>query len=137
MTCLLLAIDPAAGYERSVMPWIWIVLGVLAYWIPAINAKSRRHANTGAIALLNLFLGWTVIGWIVAMVWSATSNVRPLPQPVYPQQVTTRPATVSVCQCGQQLVPNAEFCTRCGQPVVSPVSTSNVRPPPPTAFEVK
>ncbi len=54
----------------------FISLGVCAilYLLPAINAKSRKHPSTGAIFLLNIFLGWTVIGWLVALIWSATAT---------------------------------------------------------------
>ncbi|MCF1251929.1 superinfection immunity protein [Pseudomonas sp. NPDC089392] len=54
----------------------FISLGVCAilYLLPAINAKSRKHPSTGAIFLLNLFLGWTVIGWLAALIWSATAT---------------------------------------------------------------
>ncbi|MNZ16097.1 superinfection immunity protein [Pseudomonas putida] len=54
----------------------FISIGVCAilYLLPAINAKSRRHPSTGAVFLLNLFLGWTVIGWLAALIWSATAT---------------------------------------------------------------
>ena len=52
----------------------WYSLAVLAAWgvysFPQII--SEKHHNHRAIALLNLLLGWTVIGWIVALVWSQT-----------------------------------------------------------------
>jgi Superinfection immunity protein len=52
-----------------------IQLGMLAfaYFIPALNAWSRNHHNSGAILVLNLLLGWTVLGWVAALVWSATA----------------------------------------------------------------
>jgi hypothetical protein len=34
----------------------------------------RKHPNAGAIAVLNLLLGWTFIGWVIALVWSFTST---------------------------------------------------------------
>lgn len=38
------------------------------YFVPTIVALARRGAaNTGAIALVNFLLGWSVIGWIVAL----------------------------------------------------------------------
>ena len=58
----------------------WIVLGLLGllafviYFLPAIVAASRGHHNSNAIFLLNLFLGWTFLGWVLALVWSATSS---------------------------------------------------------------
>jgi hypothetical protein len=35
-------------------------------------AATRGHQNTGMIFLTNLLLGWTVLGWIGALVWAAT-----------------------------------------------------------------
>ena len=29
--------------------------------------------------LVNAFFGWTLIGWIVALIWAYTSNTRPEP----------------------------------------------------------
>src|SRR5262249_8158542 len=45
---------------------------VQLYLLPALVALTRRHHNAGAIFLLNLFLGWTLVGWVVALVWAAT-----------------------------------------------------------------
>lgn len=50
---------------------------VVAYLSPTIMAYTRRHQNRGAILLMNLFLGWTLLGWITALVWAATSVERP------------------------------------------------------------
>lgn len=40
------------------------------YLLPALLATWRRHPNVIVIWLINIFLGWTLIGWIVALVWS-------------------------------------------------------------------
>ena len=53
-----------------------LILGTL-YFLPTIIAASNGHRNTEAICALNIFLGWTVLGWIVAVVWSFTDNRRP------------------------------------------------------------
>jgi hypothetical protein len=52
-----------------------VVLGLFVYFIPAINAYGRHHNNRTAILLCNLFLGWTFLGWVASLVWSATTNV--------------------------------------------------------------
>lgn len=39
----------------------------IAYWVPAIVAWLRHVPNKWSVLVVNLFLGWTVIGWIVAM----------------------------------------------------------------------
>jgi len=47
----------------------------LLYFLPSIIALARSKRDTLAIFLLNLFLGWSVIGWIVALVWAAKNDV--------------------------------------------------------------
>jgi len=58
-----------------------IVTGVLAfglYFWPTLIARQRNHPNTAAILALNLLLGWTFVGWVIALVWSLTAiNRRP------------------------------------------------------------
>jgi hypothetical protein len=44
-----------------------IFVGVI-YFIPSFWAMDKR--NTGAIFVLNLFLGWTLIGWVGALIWA-------------------------------------------------------------------
>lgn len=41
-----------------------------------IERSSRKHNNSGAIFVLNLFLGWSCLGWIIAIVWAHTDNTR-------------------------------------------------------------
>jgi len=46
-----------------------IILFLIAmYWLPTIIAVVRRTPSALGVAALNFFLGWTVIGWIVALV---------------------------------------------------------------------
>jgi len=49
--------------------------GFVLYFLPSIIALARSKRDTLAIFLLNFFLGWTVIGWIVALVWAAKHDV--------------------------------------------------------------
>ncbi len=44
------------------------------YFLPSIIALARGKRDLLAIFLLNLFLGVTVIGWIVALVWAAKND---------------------------------------------------------------
>ena len=46
------------------------------YFLPSIIALIRKHRNESAIAILNLFLGWTFIGWVIALVWAFTADVK-------------------------------------------------------------
>jgi len=50
-------------------------LGFLLYFLPTIIAFARSKRDTTSILLLNFFLGWTMIGWVVALVWAAKNDV--------------------------------------------------------------
>jgi hypothetical protein len=62
-----------------------ITLSVLAliYFLPTIVAANRGHDVAGVL-LLNLFFGWTGIGWLAMMLWALLSAPRyylaPAPQ---------------------------------------------------------
>lgn len=55
------------------------------YFIPAVNAYSKKKRNAGAVLALNLFLGWTFIGWIVALVWSISNDEKTQPVVIHTQ----------------------------------------------------
>ena len=51
------------------------VLAVLGLWLlPIIIASHRHHRQIGPIVIVTLLLGWSGIGWIVALAWSLSSN---------------------------------------------------------------
>jgi Superinfection immunity protein len=51
-----------------------LVLGAFIYLLPAIIAYDRLHPQKQAIFALNLLLGWSFLGWAVAMVWAWTNR---------------------------------------------------------------
>lgn len=52
------------------------------YFLPTLIASGRHLPERIAIAMLNLFLGWTVIGWFIALIWAVTA---PAPYVYYVQ----------------------------------------------------
>jgi len=56
---------------------ISFVVIVLLYLLPYILATVNKHHNAAAILILNLLLGWTILGWIAALIWALT---RPAPR---------------------------------------------------------
>ena len=51
--------------------WVlWLISWIAVYFFPSIEALVRESPDALPIAMLNLFLGWTVIGWVAALVWS-------------------------------------------------------------------
>jgi hypothetical protein len=70
----------------------WVILFGL-YFLPTIWATSKHHHHRDSIFVINFFLGWTVIGWIVALSMAGadprgTQQTVPVfnaaPQPVSP-----------------------------------------------------
>ena len=58
---------------------IVLLVSALLYFIPVLVALGRLHHNTLAIFMLNLFLGWTLLGWVGALVWACTAVQAPAP----------------------------------------------------------
>jgi hypothetical protein len=50
---------------------ILLLMGAL-YFVPSFIAKGRKHHQAFAIFMLNLFAGWTILGWVGALVWACT-----------------------------------------------------------------
>lgn len=46
------------------------------HFLPTIIAGLRGARSVVGIFLLNLFLGWTVIGWVVALIWSLRNEPK-------------------------------------------------------------
>ena len=63
------------GRAEGATTWSSIVLLIVSfaiYFLPAWVAGSRNHHNQMAILALNFFLGWTFVGWVIALVWALT-----------------------------------------------------------------
>ena len=61
-----------AGSGTTGFGIVLLVIFILAvYFIPTIIAMVRKVPNTGSVAIINIFLGWTFIGWVVAMSMAA------------------------------------------------------------------
>lgn len=88
---------------------VLIVLSPVLYLAPWLSARHRKHHNTKAILLLNLLLGWTVVGWIAAAVWSFTDPA--------PRGESVGRACL---KCGRGYDLDAKFCPSCGAPAPRP-----------------
>jgi hypothetical protein len=51
-----------------------IIVGLALYFLPAIIGWKKK--NSQGILLLNLFLGWTLLGWIGALMWAVSSDIE-------------------------------------------------------------
>jgi len=49
--------------------------GFVMYFLPAIIAFARSKRDAMSILVLNFFLGWTAIAWVIALVWALKQDV--------------------------------------------------------------
>jgi hypothetical protein len=69
---------------------------LLLYFLPSLIGRDKKDAL--AIFLVNLLFGWTLIGWVLALLWACASE---------------RPAQLRYAPAG-----GGRFCSRCGAPTV-------------------
>jgi hypothetical protein len=71
-------VETSSFYSHSggIFALAGLIFSLLVYFIPSIIAIKRKHNNSVSILILNIFLGWTFLGWVLALVWSFTDNVR-------------------------------------------------------------
>jgi Superinfection immunity protein len=55
---------------------VLLITFLAIYFLPWIVAASRHHHQRAAICVLNTLLGWTLLGWIAALVWASTAVHR-------------------------------------------------------------
>lgn len=68
-----------------------VIVALALYFIPTIIAMVRKVPNVGSVIVINLLLGWTIIGWIVALAMAAGST-----QPRVALQVTPTAGSAAV-----------------------------------------
>jgi hypothetical protein len=49
---------------------------IALYMLPTLFAMARSHANTTPIFIVNLFFGWTILGWIVCLAWAFSAQEK-------------------------------------------------------------
>jgi hypothetical protein len=70
--------DPVGdGIPILITTWFSTFASLILYFVPLLVAAHREHRRILAIGALNFFTGWTIIGWIAALVWA-----RKTPAPV-------------------------------------------------------
>ena len=87
----------------------FLIFSALLYFLPTIIA--RHKSDFMGVFMVNLLLGWTVIGWVIALIWACAAE----------RCVPVRYVPVSsgrfCCQCGSLAPPGAHFCGACGRTV--------------------
>ena len=69
--CTLLAIATGTGNAGGYAIFnIVVFLVLLVYFSPSFVAFQKDHSKSMKIFLVNLFLGWTILPWIVCVIWA-------------------------------------------------------------------
>jgi hypothetical protein len=92
------------------VPWL--------YMLPTYEAYELKHPNLTSIAVLNFFLGWTLLGWVVAAVWAFKK-----PEPAHVIAQITQPVEdgmqnkdTKICPfCAEEIKLKAVVCKHCGK----------------------
>jgi predicted membrane protein len=59
--------------------FLLIFIGIFVFvlhFLPSFVAFNRRADNFIWILLINIFFGWTLIGWVVALIWAFNDRPR-------------------------------------------------------------
>ena len=57
------------GLGGLILGLIVLTVAAFIYFLPAMVAVTRQHPSLVALVTLNVLLGWTVLGWIAALMW--------------------------------------------------------------------
>lgn len=103
---LAFASDDTAGAVLAI-----ILFGMIAYFLPSILAWNK--GDFWSVAAVNFFLGWTLIGWVVALAWALKSDK---PTQIIVQNQISQSPPILCPSCGKYSLPTSNFCNSCGQP---------------------
>jgi hypothetical protein len=72
----MLASSGGGSAAGAVAGLVIIAILIALYFIPLIVAVLRKVPNVGSVGVVNFFLGWTFIGWVVALAMACRSADR-------------------------------------------------------------
>jgi hypothetical protein len=98
---------------------------IALYFSPAVVAGVRRHTNALPIFVLNFLLGWTIIGWVGALIWAyaSLSGFDAAPRS------SEAGNDVRACPlCAEPIRSAAVKCRYCGSPLEAAVERTTIKP---------
>ena len=109
LAILMIQANDVAGVFQA----LFIIIAVaIFYFLPAAAAWKKR--DFGAIFALNFFLGWTLIGWVIALCWALKRDAQNRVIIQAPQGFVAPGPPIFCVSCGRYSLPNSTFCVSCG-----------------------
>ncbi len=75
LTELVMSHPPARPGSINVL--LGLVILLVFYFLPTVIARARRSTMTVWVVLIDLLAGWTLVGWVVALVMALASSRKP------------------------------------------------------------
>ena len=77
----------AAGLVMGMVSLILLFILALIFFMPSLVAFKKQHPHRWPILIVNLFLGSTIIGWALTLLWAFYD---PIPTPSVIKEVNER-----------------------------------------------
>jgi ribosomal protein L37E len=93
-----------------------VILTLAVGWIPSAVAFGRNHPNKVPILLLNIFLGATIIGWVIALIWASMNLDKYAMNTINKTEQKTTHTTSEIRQPQEEIKKSFKFheCEKCG-----------------------
>ena len=62
--------EPISSTKRVTSLFLAVIIIGFINFIPTVICLIRKHTYKKYIIFLNVFLGWTLIGWVICLIWS-------------------------------------------------------------------
>jgi uncharacterized membrane protein len=82
---ILLVLTDFTQSDMEIILWIIIgIIGLAFYFLPTIVCGDKKQANM--LFVVNIFFGWTAVGWLVCLIWAFSGEEKKKKTIVYNTQ---------------------------------------------------
>lgn len=67
---IFIAMNNGNKIPEAIINGVGATMLIFLYFLPSIIAETNKHRQYKAISTLNLLFGWTILGWIISLIWS-------------------------------------------------------------------